>query len=344
MARWLFAAALVLVQPSTLKAPTPVEPIGAILDAFNTHPVVAVPDGETHGDVRGPEFVARLINDPRFATTAIDVVMENGNARYQNAIDRYTSGDDVPYAELRGVWGDTTQPQVINPPGAIPIIYTALRDLNRTLPPAAYHRALLGDPPIDWEHVHSAADFRPWLAKRDENGAEVVQREALAQGRRALLVYGGGHLQRKQQATNYVMDSPRAQTVVSLLERAGVSTFVIATVPERDETRSWPYPSLALIRGTTLGAEDVPQGALPRVTVQPDGSFAPIPKEQWATRRMDEQFDALIYLGPKSTRHDAELSPTICADHENIERHLHRMSIVGLPPSESDRLKKLCGL
>jgi hypothetical protein len=342
MTRGLLAVALLLAQPAPPRPATPLEPIGAILEAFTTHPVVGISDGESHGDVRGPEFVVRLINDPRFASTTIDIVMENANARYQDVMDRYTSGDDVPFAELRRVWDDTTQAEVISPNGVVPIIYTALRDLNRTLPPAAYHRALLGDPPIDWDHVQSPADFRPWLEKRDESGAAVVQHEALDNGRRALLVYGSGHLQRKQQATNYVMDHRVAQTVVSLLERAGVGTFIIATVPERDETRAWPYPSLALIRGTTLGAEDVPQGSLPRVVVQPDGSFVPIPKEQWVTRRMDEQFDALIYLGPKSTRHDAQLSPAICTEPAHVDTHLRRMSIAGMPPFELDRVRKLC--
>jgi hypothetical protein len=334
----------IVAQTALLKPPVPVEPIGAILDAFATHPVVGMSDGETHGDVRGPEFVVRLINDPRFASTTIDIEMELANARYQDVMDRYTAGDEVPYADLRHVWDDTTQPNHMRPKNTIPAIYTALRDLNRTLPPARHHRALLGDPPIDWAHVQSPAEFRTWIEKRDENGAAVVQREALENGRRALLVYGTGHLQRKQQATNYVMEHRLAQTVVSLLERSGVSTFVIAIVPERDETRSWPYPSLALIRGTALGAEDIPQGALPRVAVQPDGSFVQIPKEQWVTRRMEEQFDALIYLGPKSTRHDEGLSTAICSEPGYVDTHLRRMELAGLPAFELDRVRNLCGL
>jgi len=162
--------------------PVPVEPIGAILDAFRTHDVVGLSAGETHGDVRGPAFVAALIRDPRFASTTIDVVMENASARYQDAMDRYVYGDDVPYAELRRVWDETTQPQVLPTPGEIPEIYRALRDVNRTLPPARWHRALLGDPPIEWEKVATAADFRKWLELRDRSGADVVRREGYLRG------------------------------------------------------------------------------------------------------------------------------------------------------------------
>jgi len=323
--------------------PVPVEPIGAILDAFRTHDVVGLSAGETHGDVRGPAFVAALIRDPRFASTTIDVVMENASARYQDAMDRYVYGDDVPYAELRRVWDETTQPQVLSTPGEIPEIYRALRDVNRTLPPARWHRALLGDPPIEWEKVATAADFRKWLELRDRSGADVVRREAIANGRKALLVYGAGHLQRRQQATNYVMGDPLAETVVSLLAGAGVATIVVTTIGERGDVRDWPVPGLAFIRGTTIGAEDVPQGSLPRVSIV-DGAFVPIPREKWVEIRMEEQYDALLYLGPPSTRRTAPLSPSICADRAYVDARLRRMALAGVPPSEPARLTELCGI
>jgi hypothetical protein len=339
---WLRGFAATVLVPGALAAAVlhPVEPIGAILDAFRAHAVVGLSAGEGHGDTRGPAFVVALIEDPRFAPTSIDVAMENGNARYQDAMDRYTRGDAVPYAELRRVWDDTTQPQVIDAVGNIPEIYRALREINRSLPRDRQHRALLGDPPIEWEHVQTAADFRKWLERRDSSGAEVIRRESIAKGRRVLAIYGGGHLQRKQQATNYVMNHPLAETVISLLDRAGVATFVVSTVSLRDEVRSWPVPSLALIRGTPLGAEDIPQGSVPRVTIQ-DGKFVPIPKEQWATLKTEEQIDALLYLGPVATHTDP--SPTVCSEPEYVNTRLQRMALAGLPPSEPERLKTLCG-
>jgi len=339
----LWCALLLGLQSAAPAAPAPVEPIGALLDAFKTHDVVGLSAGESHGDVRGPAFVVSLIRDPRFAATSIDIVMENGNSRYQAVMDRFTSGDDVPYAELRRVWDDTTQPQVTAGGGEIPEIYRALREVNRTLPPARWHRALAGDPPIEWERVATPADFRTWLERRDTNGADVVRREAIANGRHALLFYGAGHLQRRQQATNYVMTDPLAETVVSLLAGAGAKTLVVTTIGERDAVRGWPVPSLAFIRGTTLGAENVPQGSLPRVSIR-NGAFVPIPREQWMELRMEEQIDAVLYLGPASTRRLAPLPASICADRAFVDVHLRRMALAGLPPSEPARLKSLCGL
>ncbi|HEV3139913.1 MAG TPA: hypothetical protein VGY57_05335, partial [Vicinamibacterales bacterium] len=161
--------------------------------------------------------------------------------------------------------------------------------------------------------------------------------------RKALAVYGGGHLQRRQQATNYKMDNPLAQTVISLLDRARVNTFVVTTVGERETVALWPVPALAVIRGTTLGAEIVPQGGLPRVEVKPDGTFVPIAREQWIDLKEEDQINAFLYLGPKSTLRELQLPPSLCTDPGYLDNRLQRMALAGLPRSETDRLKKFCG-
>src|SRR5258708_4234514 len=244
-----------------LKPAIPIEAISGILNAFRTHDVIGLGAGADHDDPRGSGFVVSLIHDPEFAASAIDVVMENANARYQDVMDRFVKGDDVSFSALRHVWDDTTQPQVVGSVDEVPAIYRALRDVNALLPRDRQHRAVLGDPPIEWENVHTRADFEKWLAQRDTHPPEAIRREVLAKGRRALVVYGSGHLQRKQQASNYQMDNPLAQTVISLLDREGANTWVIVTVGDpflpAVATESWPVPSLALIRGTPLGAKDV---------------------------------------------------------------------------------------
>lgn len=342
------AAALLIASVWTLygqtvrPAPKPVEPIGAILDAFADHDVVGLSDGRTHTDEKSMELKVALIRSPRFAAMPIDVAVENGNARYQDVMDRYVRGEDVPFSELRRVWDDTTQPQTVNGADYISPVYVALRDVNRPLPRAQQHRAILGDPPIDWSAVHTHDEFQKWLAKRDESGAKMIQKEILVKGRKALAIYGGGHLQRKQQASNYNMDSPLAQTVISLLDRAGVKTFVVSSLAERETVKAWPVPSLALIRGTTFGAEIIPEGPLARVEVKADGTFVPLPREKWIDLTQEEQIDAVLYLGPNSTIGERPLSPTICTDPGYLENRLQRMAIAGYPPPETDRLKSFC--
>src|SRR5687768_15932203 len=90
-------------EPAPTRRAVPVEPIAAILEAFRTHEVVGLSPGESHGDERGSAFVVSMLRDPRFAPTTIDVVVENGNARYQDLMDRFVRGEDVPYSSLRRV-------------------------------------------------------------------------------------------------------------------------------------------------------------------------------------------------------------------------------------------------
>ena len=333
------AGASLLAAP--LDAPRPVVAAAAIFDAFRTYTVVGLCDGEGHNDERGWAFVISLIRDPRFTNTTIDVVTENANARYQPAMDRYIHGENVPYSELRHVWDDTTQAQAMGSFGEIPLIYRALREVNASLPRARHHRALLGDPPIEWENVHTSAEYQKWLALRDSNAAEVVEREVIARKRRALIFYGAMHLQRKQQIANYQMDNPLAQTVISLLVRTGVRPFTVTAISEQDAVKSWPAPSIARLRGTTLGAGVFPEQTQTRVSVL-DGKFVQIPREQWKTLRLEDQFDAVLYLGPASTLRYTSLSPTICSDSGYVDTHLQRMAIAELPATELDRLKQLC--
>ena len=71
-----------------------VEPIGALLDAFRTHAVVAL--SEDHGNEQGHAFRLALLRDARFAETVDDIVVEFGNARYQEIVDRFVAAAKRP--------------------------------------------------------------------------------------------------------------------------------------------------------------------------------------------------------------------------------------------------------
>ena len=187
---------------------------------------------------------------------------------------------------------------------------------------------------------------------RDTFPADLIQREVLAKGRHALLTYGSMHFQRKNLMANYESEGP-AETIVSRLENKwGAKVFTIFTADVstlQPDAASWPTPSLAIIRGTVLGAADFtayyPSEAMGRFPIkdgEPDFS-SPIPREQWRTLRAEDQFDAVLYLG-KGLPERVDLDPARCADKSEYEEHLRRMTVSGLPPQELERLKKLCGV
>src|SRR5262245_5852665 len=93
------------VQDDEMRPAVPIEPIGAITNAFKSHDIVALDEGD-HGNEQGHVFRLALIRDPRFAAVVDDIVVEFGNARYQETMDRFIRGEDVPERELQRVWQD----------------------------------------------------------------------------------------------------------------------------------------------------------------------------------------------------------------------------------------------
>ena len=324
----------------------PQEPIAAIVDAFSTHDVVAIAD--PHGIVQMQAFLLSLVRDPRFAAAAHDIVIETLSARYQDVIDRFVRGDDVPAGVLRRAGEDHSVPTNLGFQGEE--LLRAVRAVNASRTGRKL-RVIAGDPPIDWENVTSSDDHRRWIELRDTYPADLIHRQVLDRGRRALVVYGQLHLQRRQIASNYDMSTWQAQTIVSLLERdTRARVFNVWTVVDRSmappgELASWPAPRLAVLHGTTLGAMDFgtfSQGLGGRVTVTDQG-FVAVPKEDWKPMRMEDQFNALLSLGPPSSMTYATIPVEYCRDKEFVARRLQRMAR-GVPPFEIENFKKACGL
>jgi hypothetical protein len=160
-------------QQSATRSPVPVEPIGAIIDAFQSHTIVGLSDA--HGNEQNHVFRLSLIRDPRFAATVNDIVIELGNARYQDLMDRYIHGNDVQYEALRKTWQDTTVPTAGNNYTMMQQFVEAVRAVNAPLPRERQLRVLLGDPPIDWDQVHTRDDHRKWIEMRDTFPAALIQ-------------------------------------------------------------------------------------------------------------------------------------------------------------------------
>ena len=328
---------------------TPVDPIPAIIEAFRTHNVVTLTD--PHGNVQVQTFLLSLVRDPRFPEAVNDIVIETASARYQDAIDRFVRGDDVERAVLRRAWEDHT---VANSLGVqAEELIRAVRTVNASLSEPRKLRVVAGDPPIDWDNITSRQDGRRWTELRDSYPADLVRRQVLDRGRRALVVYGQGHLQRRQIVANYDMSTWQAQTVVSLLERDhSARIFNIWTLLDRsvelpEGVTSWRAPSLAALRGTTLGARDFGLysrglGDGSRFGVK-GGQLVAVPREEWKMMRMEDQFDALLYLGPPASMTTTTVSAALCADTDFVRRRLERLTRFG-PPVEVQNLKKACGL
>jgi hypothetical protein len=307
------------------KPAVPRDAIAAIVDAFRDHRLVGL--GDAHGNRLGEAFQLALVRDRRFLAAADDVLVESGNSRHQDLADRYVRGEAVDPAQLRRIWLDTTQQQAASL--SVPEIFHAVRAVNAAARGTRRLRILLGEPPIDWDGVKTADDYRAWDASpassRDVFAVELLQREVLAKNRRALALYGAGHFFRKVER----------QSIVTLLEPSQTKVFTIWTnaafelSTAQADVAAWPVPSLALVRGTTLGRTSSKAYLGPNAGDVPPAWVAP----------MEEQFDAVLYLGPLSAITLDRPKPWSCAEPALAER-VRRANLQR--PGMGDGIKARC--
>ena len=323
----------------TVKHAEPRDPVDAIIAAFRTHHIVAL--GEAHGNEQSHAVLRRLVQDPRFGDVVDDIVVEFGNARYQDVIDRFVRGDTISDSVLRQVWQNTTQ---AHPVWDVPIyedFFRAVRDANASQPNRRPIRILLGDPPFDWGSVQTTEDWRRQRESRpvDEHAVEVVRREVIAKRHRALLVYGNMHFVRRDPFG----EADSKPSLVARLEKAlQERAFTIWTHTEggdiatvQKSVATWRMPSLTLLRESVLGATEF-AFYYPHEVFINDRVVRSLPGLS-----MEGQFDALVYLGPRSTLTLSELSRGLCEDPEYMKMRFARMALLPRFPGGGDPAQPL---
>lgn len=314
----------------------PQEAISGVLTAFQDHSLVALDEGN-HRNEQGHAFRLSLIRDSRFPDIVNDIVVEFGNARYQDIVDSFVRGEDVPDATLRKIWQDTTQSHGIWDVPIYEEFFRAVREVNASLSKEKHLRVLLGDPPIDWDNWDCE---QKW--DRDAFPAELIKREVIAKKRRALIIYGGMHFLRKPLDFVATDDETLIQrdfeaSLAALLENQNENKLFIIwtyTYGEDIETlqadiKSWNRPSLAKLSGTILGEQDFsfyyPGTKMWKRVNNEVHSF----KVQ-SGQIMEKMFDALLYLGPTSTITESKFPVELCFDSEYVEMRKRRMTLNGM--------------
>lgn len=318
----------------------PLDPATAIIEAFKTHDVVALGEGN-HNNEQGAAFRQALYRDPRFQSANVDVVVESGNGFFQPVVDRYIAGEAVPEKELRRAWLETSADGDVWDRTIYADVFHTIHDINLKLPKAKRLRVLLGDTPYDPASTSMPQRF-------DTFTADLIQREVLAKKRKALVVYGGMHLGRRREGPPPEPDGapPRfSDTIVAALEQARVKvlsiwTFAPSPMSEdltalQADIAAWPKPSLAMIDGTTLGQAPFtfyyPKGSGMTIVMTPSGPKVTDTGELIGGV-MQDRFDAVLYLGPKATITYAQLPKELCADADYVEMRAKRLDGQRFPP------------
>ncbi len=340
-------------QPSPAQAdPQVVNAVDGLFAAFETHSIVAI--GDQHGVQELGDLYQALLRNPRFPEIVDAVVLEYGNARYQDLIDRYMNGENVPYEDLRHVWSDA----VGRVPGGTEImyiqLYTTLRAINQTLPEGERIRVLLGDPPIDWSSVATLDDVLPYQLSRENHFAGVVIHEVLDKGLKALVIIGDHHLDRSEPGAmpplpaesasgNQVAIPPQNGVMQQIVEAAYPGATFVAIVHTgfvEDECNTevesrmaaWQKPALAYVSNTWIeqvnctrfpasvfispGAASTGNQIIGSPNTQPLDGNAPLAALPLAPAlpSMIAQADAYLYVGNRDALTMSPFDPAIYLD------------------------------
>lgn len=271
-------------------------PIEFILDAFDRYSIVALGEGN-HMNWQAATFRLQLIRDPRFSQKVRNILVEFGTSHYQHIMDQYIAGKHVPMDSVRLCWRETTQPVIWDAP-IYEEFFRAVRQLNQSLPKENQLRVLLGDPAIDWSKIHTREELESWYNERmvtrpwgksnirDGHAYDVLVREVLSKGEKALAIFGDAHFAKpdiklgKGFFGNYLMGNLMVQlkhshpgSALSITTHTGLKK-IESSYPD---ILSWTKPSIALLQGTKLGS--ILHGPV----------------------KLEDFFDAILWLGPMST-------------------------------------------
>jgi len=269
------------VESSATGADGPTPALRWLLSAIGANRLIGL--GEIHGSATQHELIRELISRPEFA--ADDLVIEFGNALYQDVLDAYISGEGIPVEQFNRIWRDTTQSPINTWDDPIYAqLLATVREANRT---GGHVRVLAGDPPIDWRKVQKVEDWLSFLTDRDSHYASVVETEVLGRGRRGLLLIGGMHLLRKE----LIGVGARFPDMPIVMPHGGYGALnddVEAVMTE------WPVPSISPVARTPLAGFTMAH--LNSQIFSHEGKPAQFPPWRW-----DQLFDYYLYLGPRAT-------------------------------------------
>jgi hypothetical protein len=292
-----------------LHEPRPVPGLTGLLSAFDHYPLVAL--SEVHGLQEEADFLTALIHHPTFPTTVQDVVVEFGNARYQPLIDRFIAGEPIANWELRPVWRDF----VGSPCGGFdaPIyeqFFRTVRAVNRTLPAPQRIRVLLGDPPVDWRTVASHTAGMEWVGQRNTHYAQLVEREVLQQGRRALLIAGTFHFIRGGWNEVLLLEEHYPQSTYVIVPHTG---FAALNRELEAQLLPWPIPSLLPLAGTWIG--NLAASVL-------------FPHYAGASDVFSDLADGYLYLGPRASLTVSQPNPALYRGDSNWLAEIERRHLL----------------
>ena len=310
---------------------TPQPAVSAILSAFDKYEVVAMPQGHGMQDLN--DFIVSLIRNPGFSEKVNGIEVEFGNSLYQPMLDRYIGGEDVSFTELQKVWRKMGQP-ASGASGFVEQFFPLVRALNQKLPPERRLRVLAGDPAVDWDQIKGIQDLMARHFDRETSIASVMEKEVLSKHRKALMLFGTLHLMHgtRSAVSLYEKDYPNLTFVISEL---GIFDTDLPTLSS-SRLAKWPIPSLALAKGTWLGALDLGHFIPPPIRIDEKDCKVHDEFPKALQKPMEDLVDAFLYLGPQDLRLKEKIPADIVLDANYRAEFQRGAAMFGFPDAASE--------
>jgi len=267
-----------------------------IIALFDEYPLVAVGEG-FHNSALTAEWLESIIHDEDFPKKVRNIVVEFGTSKYQETMDDFVKGKNVPDSLLKKCWRNTTQLFVWDNP-IYEKFFREIRKVNSGLPDKHKIRVVLADLPFERRHEIS-----------DEHAFTIIKNEILSKNQRALLIYGDLHFAKRDIFLNYAKANETAikdRTLVQFLDIdfPGKVFSILGSVNTNDPVikktiadNKITYPSFHLASNSSLGSIDY-SSYYPWADERTDAKGNPIDSSQWLNLPAKEIFDGILFRGP----------------------------------------------
>lgn len=339
-ALWLSIAGSLLLDAHAFQGeePTYQDATEGIIAAFEQVSLVAI--GENHGHQQLYDFLGTLLKEPALQEAVDDIVVEFGNPFYQDVLDRYMQGEDVPFDSVRLVWRNTiVSPNTVWDSPVYEGFFRTIRAINETLPQEQQYRVLAGDTPVDWDQLKQKEDvFALFTPTRDEHFFQVVRHEVLKKKRKALLLAGGVHMSRSnmvhENKSGLRWAEVSATSLINLFYPGSV--FVIGSM---GKAKALDHERLATVPvGSLIPVQETWIGVLEANVITNMRNYDGTPFTKYGEARLEDMVDAILYWGKPDAFIKAEPSAQTYQD-EAYWQALNRRSLLlrGQPMDESLR-------
>jgi len=274
---------------------TPSDAIQYIARALRENPVVCLAEGG-HGSKTAHDFLKAMFLDKNVQNAVDVIIVEFVTARYQDRLDDYMKGKDIPLNELNKLWRDTTVSSLVQTWDS-PLYYEFLQHLkavNESLAPGKKVRVMGGDPPIKWEEVKNQQDHRVFFRQRRSFPASLAVEQAVTHKKRVLIIFGGAHLAKVPGNVMGRVD----KGIVNLIQDSipdGVKSFSFLIPADlKVDSRIQELEKGMMYETRSHWSGEFPADMLFPMLFLPDGTKA----EPYKGHKVKDLYDGLVYIGP----------------------------------------------